>query len=120
MDMINRLMNVLEWGQSPVKRYEPRPGEICSTGTWIRDRYKPSAYKGRLSVVGNNGDRGIRMLDRDAPVDLVGEWKDLRLLPNQDGVIITKLDGSKETYTASKEFVHAVVTSWSHEKGIDE
>ncbi len=120
MTMLNRLQQLYD--RFSVQRYGLNPDKVIwARGTHIDEGYKPSEYKGRLVVVGDNGNRGVVLLDRAEPVDQVGDWVDLKLLPGQSGVIITKLDGRKETYTSDdKRFIEALVTSWSHKKGIDE
>ncbi len=118
--MKNRILSLYD--RASVQRHGLNPDEVVfARGTHIDGGYKPSEYKGILVVVGDNGNRGVLMLDRDAPTDLVVDWADLELLPGQTGVKITKVDGRKETYTSDdKRFIDVVVTSWGHVKRIDE
>ncbi len=122
--VINYLMceAIKAYDRAAVEHRGFNPDEvICVRGTqrW-GDQSSVFEYRGRLVVTGDNGNRRIVMLDRQAPVDSVGEWVDLKLLPEQAGVKITRADGRQETYTsADKHFIETLVTSWGHTRGIE-
>ncbi|HLD57147.1 MAG TPA: hypothetical protein VJA47_02515 [archaeon] len=121
MDLVNRLIGLYD--RRCVQSYGLTLDDVAcvSRGTQKLDgQCRSEQYKGRLVVVKNNGSIGVVLLDRKSPIDLVDEWVDLDLLPNQEGVKITRADGLREVYTGDKPFIDAVVKSWSHVKRIDE